>query len=150
VSLRPNFRLLFITLLLAALAALQVSREERPSILAAGQRLRAYVANAGDGTISVLDLVGLSTVATLPVGRAPSSLQALPARNEIWGVSGSLTADAGQVWVLGAGAGVISARIPVGPAPTGVAFSPDGRHAYVAISGANSVVAIDTAARRIV
>jgi YVTN family beta-propeller protein len=143
---RLNFRLLFITLLLGGLAYLQVAREERPAILGPGLRLRAYVANAGDGTVSVVDLVGLASIATVSVGRAPFGLNALPLQHEIWGVSG----EEGYVWVLRALEGTIAARIQVGAGPSGVEFAPDGRRAYVAVAGANAVVAIDTATKRIV
>ena len=86
-STRLNYRLIFIALLLAGLAFEQIAREERPSILGPGLHLRAYVANSADGTISVVDLVGLSSIATVPVGRAPSGLKPLPAQKEIWGVA---------------------------------------------------------------
>jgi len=51
--------------------------------------------------------------------------------------------------VLRAAENNIAARIQVGPAPTGVEFAPDGKRAYVAVSGANTVLAIDTATKRI-
>src|SRR5580704_5244846 len=120
---RLNYRLVFLAAVLAVVAIVQIEREHRPSFLRPGLHLNAYVANAGDGTISVVDLARLSTVATISAGPAPSGLRALASRKEIWGAS---TAG-GYVWVLDAAAGKISNRIAVGAAPFAVEFSPDGR-----------------------
>src|SRR6516164_6100756 len=119
---RLNFRLIFIALLLAVLAGMQIAREDRPAVLATGQRLHAYVANSGDGTITVLDLAGLSAVATVNVGRAPSNLRPLKLGaqgGEIWGLSGSGSGsgsnageEEGRVWVLRAADNKIAASIP--------------------------------------
>src|ERR1700688_3635740 len=47
---------------LAAIAGWQILREYRPPVLKAGLRLYAYIANAGDGSVSVVDLVALKTI----------------------------------------------------------------------------------------
>ena len=57
--------------------------------------------------------------------------------------------EEGRVWVLRAADNKIAASISVGPSPSGIEMSPDGRRAYVSVSGANSLLAIDTVARRI-
>jgi YVTN family beta-propeller protein len=76
-SRRLNYRLVFLSLLLAGVAALLIGREHRPSFLRPGLHLNAYVANAGDGTVSVVDLARLSTVATISTGPGTSALRAL-------------------------------------------------------------------------
>ena len=117
---RLNYRLIFAVLLLAGLAAAQIAREDRPAVLGAGLRLHAYVANSGDGTISVLDLVSLSPVATVNVGRTPSNLKPLnvdKSGSEVWGLSGD---EEGRVWVLRASDNKIAASIPVGADPSGI------------------------------
>ena len=134
---------------LAVIAGWQITREYRPPILKAGARLYAYVANAGDGTVSVVDLVALKTIASIPVGPAPSGLRVLAPRKEIWGVSNSASGEGGYAWVIAAGAGAVSSRIPVGPLPSAVEFSADGRRAYIASSGSNQVVRIDTASKQV-
>ena len=143
---RVNPRLIFAIAVLAAVAVVQIVREHRPSFLRPGARLFAYVANAGDGSVSVVDLARLTTVAPFPVGPTPSGLRGLPGRNEIWGVS----TDGGFAWAIDAATGSVTTRIPVGAAPFGVEFSADGRRAYVAASGSNALVAIDTATKQIV
>jgi YVTN family beta-propeller protein len=141
-----NFRLIFIALVLTALVAREIVLEQRPSFLRPGLKLCAYVANVGDGTVSVVDLVTLVVRATVPVGAGPAGLRTHPTRSEIWGVS----SDAGVVWVLDAAKDRVVARISVGASPYALDFSPDGRRAYVAASGADTLVAIDCASRQIV
>ncbi|MGC2705141.1 MAG: YncE family protein, partial [Candidatus Acidiferrales bacterium] len=138
---RVNYRLVFLLVVLAVLAIREVAVELRPSFLRPGLHLLAYVGNTADGTVSILDLVKLSPVATLSVGPGPSGLRAHPTRPEIWGLS-SL---GGYVWVLDVRSNQVVARIPVGAAPYALDFSPDGRRAYVAASGPGTVFAIDTA-----
>ena len=42
------------------------------------------------------------------------------------------------------------ARIPVGQGPHGIAFTPDGKHAYVTNSDSNDVSVIDVAALKVI
>jgi YVTN family beta-propeller protein len=134
---------------LAAIAAWQIRREYRPPILKAGVRLYAYIANAGDGSVSVVDLVALKAIGTIPVGSIPAGLSVLIPRKEIWGVSTSPNGDSGYAWVIGAQTGRVDSRITVGPFPSAIEFSADGQHAYVASSGSNQIVRIDTPTRQI-
>src|SRR5271157_5525253 len=121
-KLRLNRRLLFLLVLLLGLAVREVAVELRPSFLRPGLHLMAYVGNTGDGTLSVIDLIQLSTVATIPVGAGPSGVRAHPTRPEIWGLSSA----GGYAWVLNAKSNQVVARIPVGAAPYALDFSPDG------------------------
>src|SRR5580704_8502907 len=141
-----NSRLIFLLLILGALATREVAVELRPSFLRPGLHLMAYVGNTADGTLTVTDLVRLSPVATVLVGQGPSGLRAHPTRNEIWGLSSA----GGYAWVLDVKTNQIVARIQVGAAPYAVDFSSDGKRAYVAASGANAVVAIDCASRAVI
>ncbi|MBI3406294.1 MAG: YncE family protein, partial [Acidobacteria bacterium] len=143
---RLNKRLIFVLLLLLGLTARQLAREHRPSLLRPGLRMYAYVANSGSGSVSVVDIIGLKVIATIPVGAGPSGLRAHPSRREIWGVS----TGTGQLWVIDVPSGGVVARIPVGNSPFALDFSPDGKRAYVAASGSNSVVAVDCEKRQIV
>jgi YVTN family beta-propeller protein len=141
-----NYRLIIIALVLIGLAAREIALEQRPSFLRPGLKLCAYVANAGDGTVSVVDLVSLAVRATVPVGATPAGLRTHPTRAEIWGVS----TDGGYVWVLDAKTDRVVARISVGASPLSLDFSPNGQKAYVTASGADTLVAIDCASRQIV
>ena len=86
-KIRLNYRLLFLLVLLGGFAFSEVALELRPSFLRPGLHLFAYVGNTGDGTITAIDLVKLSPVATIPVGPSPTAVRANPSRKEIWGLS---------------------------------------------------------------
>jgi YVTN family beta-propeller protein len=143
---RLNYRLVFLLFLLAGFGIREMSLEFRPSFLGADAHLFAYVGNTADGTITAIDLVKLSPVATVPVGPGPTGIRAHPSRKEIWGLSSA----GGYAWVLDVRTNHVIARIPVGAAPYALDFSPDGTRAYVASSGSNTIVAIDCATRQIV
>src|SRR5580692_7834338 len=93
---RLNYRLVFILIVLIALGAREIILEQLPSFLRPGLHMFAYVGNTGDGTVSVIDLVKLAPVSTIPVGANPSGIRAHPTRNEIWGLSSA----EGTAWVL--------------------------------------------------
>src|SRR5579872_7077513 len=95
-KIRLNYRLVIALVVLGMVAASQVAMELRPSFLRPDQHLFAYVGNAGDGTVTAVDLVKLSPVATIPVGAEPSGIRSHPTRKEIWGVSSA----GGYAWVL--------------------------------------------------
>lgn len=145
-KLHLNLRLLFLLAMLAWSATCQLSKEHRPSLLNPGVKMNAYVTDWADGSVVVVDFVGLNVTARIPVGGGPSGLRAHPTRPEVWGVSSAN----GHAWVIDARTGEVAARIPVGASPFAVEFSPDGTRAYVAASGAGSVVAIDCVTRQIV
>src|ERR1700693_6544354 len=135
---RPlNSRLILLLLILGALATREVAVELRPSFLRPGLHLMAYVGNTADGTLTVVDLVKLSPVATLSVGQGPGGVRAHPTRNEIWGLSSA----GGYAWVLDTNTNRVVAKIPVGSEPYALDFSRDGRRAYVAASGSHALCA---------
>jgi YVTN family beta-propeller protein len=142
---RVDYRLILLLLLLGGLAAREALLEHHFQWLKPGMHMMAYVGNTGDGTVSVIDLARLGTLATVNVGPSPSGLRAHPTRKEIWGVSAG-----GYAWVLDETTNEVAAKIPVGAAPFAVDFSVDGQFAYVAASGANTVTMIDCASRRVV
>ena len=135
-SRRLNYRLLIVALVIAVSATVEIAREYRPSFLRPDLRLYAYVGNSGDGTVSVIDLIRMANIATIPVGGAPSGLRANPALKQVWGVS----TEGGYAFVIDAPTGHIAARIAVGASPFAVDFSQDGSRAFVAASGAGTVV----------
>jgi YVTN family beta-propeller protein len=55
-----------------------------------------------------------------------------------------------HVAVIDTGTNEVSATIPVGRRPWGIALTPDGKKAYVANGVSNDVSVIDTEARRVI
>ncbi|MGA9144896.1 MAG: hypothetical protein WB007_14155, partial [Candidatus Acidiferrales bacterium] len=138
-KIRLNWRLVFLLVILAGFATREVALELRPSFLRPDLHLFAYVGNTADGTLTIIDLVKLAPLTTIPVGPGPSGVREHPTHKEIWGLS----SVGGFAWVLDVKSNQIVARIPVGASPYALDFSPDGKRAFVAASGVNGVVAID-------
>jgi YVTN family beta-propeller protein len=146
---RPkNFRAYFLIAALGISGLVLLLREHRPSFLRPDLHLSAYVSTA-DGSVTVVDLVKLKTVARIAIGPGVSGMREHPTRPEIFGVS---TAG-GYVWILDPRAnhsmGQVTARIAVGPLPYALDFSPDGNRVYTTASGMNTLVAIDVKSRAV-
>src|SRR5277367_673102 len=143
---RPrNFRVYILLVILLIVGVTEIVREHRPSFLRPGLRLCAYV-SAGDGSVTVIDLVKLAAVARVSVGPGLSGMREHPTRAEIWGVSSA----GGYVWVINTRVNQVSARIPVGPLPYAIDFSPDGARLYTTSAGSDTLVAIDCQTRAVV
>ncbi len=145
---RKNVRAIILVAALLIGAAIIVAREHGPSFLRPGLRLNAYVTTQ-DGNVNVIDLVNLRSVARVQVGPALSGLREHPTRPG--GESGeSGTQDGYKFFVLGAYPNQVIARIPVGPAPYALEFSPDGSIVYTTSSGSDRIVAINAETHAII
>src|SRR5277367_2245204 len=140
-----NFRVYFLLGVLVIAGVVLLAREHRPSLLRPGLRLCAYV-SAGDGSVTVIDLVKLAAVARISIGQGLSGMREHPTRAEVWGVSSA----GGYVWVINARVNQVSARIPVGPLPYAIDFSPDGMLLYTTSAGSDALLAIDCQTRAVV
>jgi len=144
-----RFRVYFLFGVLSLGALIELLREHRPSFLRPDLHLAAYVSTA-DGSVTVVDLVKLKAIARIPVGPGLSGMRENPTRPEILGVSST----GGYVWILDLRAndftGQVTARIPVGPLPYSLDFSPDGDRVYTTASGSDTLVAIDAKSHNIV
>jgi len=96
-----------------------------------------WVANAADGTISVIDLAAKRVVATLDAQ--------VPGANRLkFTPDGRLVfVTAGTLVVLDAAARTVIKRLPNVRGSGGILMQPDGARAYVACSADNSVAVID-------
>ncbi|GHB74663.1 hypothetical protein GCM10010347_51400 [Streptomyces cirratus] len=102
------------------------------------ERHRVYVANSGFKTVSAID-IATGAAADIDVGVGPIGV-ALDPRGDAY-----VTHFDGVVRVIDAGTSSVSATIPVGSHPEGVAFEPHSKRAYVANRGDGTVSAIDVA-----
>lgn len=100
---------------------------------------RAYVANMGSASVSVIDLAAMTKLRDVAVGEKPE------------GIALSLTGD--RLWVADRGGASVHvldtvtwrevARLATGEAPIRVAFSPDGRFAITSNFGAGTLSVFD-------
>lgn len=118
-----------------------------PAHVIADQRgERAFITNAGDNTVSVVDLAAGKLIATIGTGRYPHGLRMSPNGREIYVAN----VQDGTVSIIDADGFQERARIPVGTTPVQVGFTPDGTRVYVSLRDENRVAVIDTASRRLV
>lgn len=100
----------------------------------------AYVTNAEDNTISVVDIHQKAEIATIPSGKFPHGLRLDPKGNKLYVAN----MQDNSVSVIDVKQRTEIARIPVGKGPVQVAFTPQGNKIYVSLSGENAVGVIDT------
>ena len=142
-------RVYFVLAILLVSATVVLLREHRPSFLRPNLHMYAYV-STDDGSLTIVDLAALRAIAKIPVGLpaqagpAISDLREHASRDEIWGVCNS----GNYVFVLDTHSNQIT-RIPVGPSPYSLDFSPTGDRVYTTTAGSDQLVAIDAASRQI-
>ena len=103
----------------------------------------AYVANSGNGTVSVIDTSKNAVVGAIPVGGEPVDVAITPSGRYAWVLDGA----GGSVSVIDTTTRtVVQGPIGVGLAPRGIAISPNGGRAYVTNSGDDTVTVFNAAA----
>jgi YVTN family beta-propeller protein/surface protein len=104
---------------------------------------KAYVANYGNNTVSVISLTnpGAPPV-TIPVGSNPRNIAFTPNGAKAYVTNFS----SNSVSVIDVSTNTVSATVPVGAAPAGIAITPDGSKAYVTnfADGTVSVITVAT------
>ena len=106
----------------------------------------AFVTNAGDNNVTVVDLASDAATAIIPTGAYPHGQRMSPDGKELYVAD----VEDGSVSVLDPIGLKELARIPVGIAPVQVGFTPDGRRVYVSLRDENRVAVIDSVTRQIV
>jgi YVTN family beta-propeller protein len=107
---------------------------------------RAFVTNAGDDTVSVVDVERKRVIKTIATGRYPHGLRSSPDGREVYVAN----VQDGSLSVLNTGSLAEVARIPVGRTPVQVGFTPDGGRLYVSLRDENRVAVIDTVSRTVI
>ena len=106
---------------------------------------RAYIANFGSDTVSVIDTPSNTVVATVNVGTQPYAVAVTPDGKQAY-----VANCGGDVFVIATSNNTVSSKVVVGGCPYDVAITPDGTRAYVVRDNANSVWAIDTSSNTVV
>lgn len=106
----------------------------------------AYIANFNSSTVSVINTVTNTVIATIPVGTSPRGVGISSDGSRVYVAN----RDSQNVSVINTATNTVIATIPVGNAPQGVSVSPDGSRVYVANQGSNNVSVINTATNQVV
>lgn len=107
---------------------------------------RAYTANIGPGTLSLVDLTGANQPKVLPVGPETEAIGLAPDESEVWLGSNST----GKVFAVDLAGWRVRDSVQTSGHPYRVTFSPDGRRVLVTNPFSDEVQLIDPATRRIV
>lgn len=108
---------------------------------------RVYVLNMDSGTVSVIDAASSNVIATITVP-APWAVAASPDGKHVY-VSSILALNGpNTISVIDTTTNTVSATIAVSVAANSIAFTPDGKYAYVP-STSNALSVIDTATNTI-
>ncbi|MBC7956535.1 MAG: beta-propeller fold lactonase family protein [Cytophagales bacterium] len=130
---------------------------------------KAYVADEGANTVTVLDAASFKKIGRIPVGQGPHNVQVSPDGKWLWvtnnGEPGmaaekmpagkmpqgehAAMGGAGAVWAIDTASNKVVAKVPVGKHPAHVVVSGDGSTAYVTNGTDNTVSVLDTATRRV-
>ncbi|HWZ13646.1 MAG TPA: beta-propeller fold lactonase family protein [Mucilaginibacter sp.] len=100
----------------------------------------AYIAS-DNNTVSVVNTLTSSVIATIPVGKNPVGVSVSGDGSRVY-ITNSLS---NTVSVINTATNVVIATLPVGINPFGISVSPDGSRAYVANTISNTVSVINTA-----
>lgn len=114
------------------------SRDEGFDISPDGKE--AWVANSGDGTVSVIDLDARRVTATLPVDvKSANRLKFTPDGKLV------LVSDvaSGDLVVIDAASRKVTKRLQLGKAAAGILIVPDGSRAYIALTADGKVAIVD-------
>jgi len=103
----------------------------------------AYVTNAFETTVSVIDTATDTVTATIPVCASPGGVAITPDGAFAY-VTCSVSRDVNFVAVIDTKTNIVVAQVTVERNPTNVAITPDGSRAYVTNALSNSVSVIDT------
>lgn len=119
---------------------------EHPAhVVALADGSTAFVTNAGENTVGVIDLAAGQMVARIPTGAYPHGMRLSPDQASLLVAN----VDDGSVSLIDVATRVETARIPVGNTPVQVGFLPDGAQAFVSLRDEDAVAAIDLALRKV-
>jgi len=107
-----------------------------------------YVTNGGSDTVTVLDVVNVRVDRELEVGQNPVAVAASPTQDEIYVVNSGGEGANGSLSVIDAEHNAVVATIPLHRQPVSIDLDGEGKFAYVANSGSNSVSIVNLKTRR--
>ena len=101
---------------------------------------RAYVTLQFSDSVSVINTLSNTVMATIPVGNEPIYPAITPDGTRVY----LANAQSNDLSVIDTGTNTVSATLAMGTEPLGVAITADGKKAYVSNFGSNEIKIIDT------
>lgn len=121
------------------LEALDTGQDVSHMVALSPDQTRAFVANIGSGSVSVLDLVSGKLVGHIPTGAGAEAIDVTPDGGEVW--VGNRAAD--TLTVLDTRTLERRAEIPCAEFPIRLKLTPDGQHVLVSAMRSAELVVLD-------
>jgi YVTN family beta-propeller protein len=125
-------------------ARIPTAQETSHMVVASADATRAYVANIGSGSVTVVDLSAGRVVKSIPTGEGAEGIALTPNGAEVWVVNRA----ADTVSILDTKTLEISASLKVPQFPIRVKITPDGKRALVSCARSGDVAVIDVSTRK--
>ena len=120
------------------------ARETSHMVAASPDARRAFVANIGSGSVTVVDLAEGKVVKDIPTGEGAEGIAITPDGREVWVTN----RGADTISVLDTKTLTIAATLKVPQFPIRVKLTPDGRRALVSCARSGDVAVFDAATRK--
>src|SRR6267154_3314205 len=104
---------------------------------------QVWVANAQDGTVTIIDVASKKALQTFPVPVRGNRLKFTPDGKQVLVSGGSSGSSKANVVILDAGTQKEVKKFDLGGGSAGILVLPDGSRAYIAVSAKDEVVAVD-------
>ncbi len=126
------------------LAATPTGQEVSHMVVATPDGRRAFVANIGSGSVTVVDLVERRKVRDVPTGAGAEAIAVSPDGKQVW--VGNRAAD--TLTVMDAATLEVLAQIPCPGFPIRMALTPDGKRVLVSCARSGEVAVFDGSSRK--
>lgn len=124
-------------------AAIDTGQEVSHMVALSPDGARAYVANIGSGSVSVIDLKARTLIRNLPTGDGAEGIALSPGGGTLWVTNRA----ADTVSVIDTKTLAVAATLPSADFPIRAATTPDGRHVLVSNAQSGDLAVFDAARR---
>jgi YVTN family beta-propeller protein len=125
-------------------ARVPTARETSHMVAASADGKRAYVANIGSGSVTVVDLGEAKVIKDIPTGEGAEGIAITPDSREVWVVNRS----ADTVSIVDTKTLEVAATLKVPQFPIRIKITPDGKRALVSCAKSGDVAVIDVVGRK--
>ncbi len=125
-------------------ARVATGRETSHMVAASADGKRAYVANIGSGSVTVVDLSQAKVIKDIPTGEGAEGIAITPEGREVWVVNRA----ADTVSIINTKTLEVAATLKVPQFPIRIKITPDGQRALVSCARSGDVAIIDTATKK--
>jgi YVTN family beta-propeller protein len=123
-------------------ARVPTRQETSHMVVATPDGARAFVANIGSGTVTVVE--GRRAIKQIPTGKGAEGIAITPDGREVWVAN----READTVSVIGVASLEVVATVPAASFPIRVKITPDGKRALVSCAKTGNVAIFDAASRK--